>query len=535
LLSNEVSLEETRMRVLVADTIAQDGLDILRQRLPVDVKTGLTEDQLVETIADYQALIVRSSTTVTSRVIEAAHQLQVIGRAGVGVDNIDVDAATQRGILVVNAPDGNTIAAAEHTIAMMMALARHIPRADASLRAGHWERRQFLGVEVAGKTLGVIGLGRIGREVVRRGRGLQMDVLAYDPYVSSEQAQRLGIKVCDPEQLLSESDFVTVHVPLTEDTFGMIGAHELDLIKPTAYLINCARGGIVDEGALHAALEAGQLAGAALDVFVEEPPFENPLIAHPKVIVTPHLAASTHEAQVAVAVDVARQILEVLDGRPAAHPVNAPFVPPETQAQLVPFCEVAEKLGTMASQLVDHRLSQVRITYAGELADMDTGLLRALVIKGLLQGVTEARITLVNANLIARERGLRVSEEKHSDAGHFANLITLSFNDNGQARVLSATIMRGEPYIVRIDRYWLDFIARGYQLLIYHRDRPGMIGGVGQITGEADINIAFMAVGRLAARGEALMALSLDEPTTPEIRAEIEALPDVYRTRLLRL
>jgi D-3-phosphoglycerate dehydrogenase len=523
------------MRVLVADPIAQDGLDILRQRLPVDIRTGLTEDQLVGTIGSYQALVVRSGTTVTARVIEAADQLQVIGRAGVGVDNIDVDVATQRGILVVNAPDGNTIAAAEHTIAMMMALARHIPRADCSLRTGHWERRQFLGVEVTGKTLGVVGLGRIGREVVRRGRGLQMDVLAYDPYISNEQAQRLGIRICDLEKLLRGSDFVSVHVPLTEDTRGMIGPHELELLKPTAFLINCARGGIVDEVALHSALEAGQLAGAALDVFVEEPPFDNPLTTHPKVIVTPHLGASTREAQVAVAVDVAHQILDVLDGRPAAHPVNAPFVPPETQAQLVPFCEVAEKLGTMASQLVDHRLSQVRIADSGALAEMDTGLLRALVIKGLLQGVTEARITMVNANLIARERGLRVTEEKDSDAGHFANLITLSFDDNGHSRVLSATIMRDEPYIVRIDRYWLDFIARGYQLLIYHRDRPGMIGGVGQITGEADINIAFMAVGRLAARGEALMALTLDEPTTPETRAQIEALPDVYRTRLLRL
>jgi hypothetical protein len=236
-----------------------------------------------------------------------------------------------------------------------------------------------------------------------------------------------------------------------------------------------------------------------------------------------------------VAVDVARQILDVLDGKPAAHPINAPFVPPETQAQLVPFTEVAEKLGSLASQLVDHRLSEVRIAYTGELADMDTDLLRALVIKGLLQGVSEAHITLVNANLLARERGLHVVEEKHGDAGSFSNLITLSFTDNGQTRVLSGTIMRGEPYIVRIDQYWLDFIARGYQLLILHRDRPGMIGGVGQITGAADINIAFMAVGRLAARGEALMALSLDEPAPPEVRAEIEALPDVYRTRLLKL
>jgi D-3-phosphoglycerate dehydrogenase len=251
--------------------------------------------------------------------------------------------------------------------------------------------------------------------------------------------------------------------------------------------------------------------------------------------VTPHLGASTREAQVAVAVDVAQQILDVLAGRPAVHPVNGPLVPPETQAQLIPFCEMAEKLGRAGRQLVDHRLSQVRITYAGQLSEMDTSLLRALTIKGLLQTVTEARITPVNANLIARERGLRVVEEKTGDAGHFANLITLSFTDNGQEHVISATIMRDEPYIVRIDRYWLDFIMRGNQLLIYHRDRPGMIGEVGLITGRCDVNIAFMAVGRLEPRGEALMALTLDEPATPEVRAEIESLADVYHTRLLAL
>jgi D-3-phosphoglycerate dehydrogenase len=270
-------------------------------------------------------------------------------------------------------------------------------------------------------------------------------------------------------------------------------------------------------------------------VFEHEPPFDSALLDSGKVIVTPHLGASTREAQVAVAIDVARQILDVLEGRPAAHPVNGPLVPPETQAQLIPFCEMAEKLGCAGRQLVDRRLSQVRITYAGQLGEMDTSLLRALVIKGLLQAVTEARITPVNASLIARERGLRVVEEKTGDAGHFANLITLSFADNGQEHVISATIMRDEPYIVRIDRYWLDFTMRGNQLLIYHRDRPGMIGEVGQITGRWDVNIAFMAVGRLEPRGEALMALTLDEPASPEVRAEIESLADVYHTRLLAL
>jgi D-3-phosphoglycerate dehydrogenase len=362
-----------------------------------------------------------------------------------------------------------------------------------------------------------------------------MRVLAYDPYVSSDQAERMGVEMCEMDEVLRRADFCTVHVPLTEATRNLIDERELTLMKPTACLINCARGGIVNEAALLAALEAGELAGAALDVFSCEPPHDCPLLANYKIVVTPHLGASTREAQVAVAVDVARQVLDVLDGRPAAHPVNAPLIPPETQAQLVPFCEVAEKLGAFASQLVERRLSQVRIIYAGLLADMDTDLLRALVIKGLLQEVTEARITLVNASLIARERGMRVTEEKTGDAGHFANLITLSFADNGEEHVLSGTVMHGLPYMVRIDRYWLDFILRGHQLLIYHRDRPGLIGEVGRVTGQADINIAYMAVGRLEPRGEALMTLTLDESASQEILARIEALDDIYSTRLLKV
>jgi D-3-phosphoglycerate dehydrogenase len=523
------------MRVLVTDPIASDGLDILREQVSIVTHAGLTEDELVQEIGGYDALIVRSGTQVTARVIEAARRLQVIGRAGVGVDNIDVDAATAHGILVVNAPDGNSIAAAEHTIAVTLALARHIPQADASLRDGQWARKQFTGVEVTGKTLGVIGMGRIGREVARRGRGLAMRVLAYDPYVSSAHAERMGVELRDLDDLLTEADFITLHVPLTPATRSLIGPRELSLLKPTARVINCARGGIVDECALQEALDEGRLAGAALDVFSTEPPSGCPLIDNPKVVVTPHLGASTREAQVAVAVDVARQVLDVLSGRPAAHPVNAPLIPPETQAQLLPFCELAERMGILASQLIDRHLGQVRFTYAGRLAELDTGLLRALSIKGLLQGVTEARITLVNASLIARERGLQVSEEKTGDAGHFASLITISFTGNGHERVLSGTIMHGEPYIVRIDHYWLDFIARGLKLFIYHRDKPGRIGEVGLITGRADINIAAMAVGRLQPRGEALMVLTLDEVARPEALAEIEALPDIYETRMLDL
>ena len=523
------------MKVLVSDSLAQDGLDILKASLDVDVNTGLSEDELVSIIGEYDALVVRSGTKVTARVIEATKHMQIIGRAGVGVDNIDVEAATQRGILVVNAPDGNSIAAAEHAIALMFALARNIPQAHASLSAGKWERKKFMGVEVTGKTLGVVGMGRIGRHVAQRARGLDMQVVVYDPYISGDLAEQVGVEVCELDELLAQADFVTIHVPKAPSTIGLIGERELALMKPSARLINCARGGIVDELALVKALDAGQLAEAALDVFSAEPlPPDSPLIGHPKIVLTPHLGASTKEAQVAVAYDVAQQVVEVLGGGVAAHPVNAPMIPPETQAQLLPFCELAEKLGQAARQLAESHLGQVHFTYAGQLADMDTDLLRALLIKGLF-GITEPPITLVNANLVAREHGLKVVEEKTEDATPFANLITVSFDEDGKKRALSGTIMRGKPFIVRIDQYWMDIVMEGYQLLAFHRDRPGLIGEVGQVTGRHDINIAFMGVGRLEPRGDALMALTLDEPASAEVQAEIETLKDIYKVRLLEL
>jgi D-3-phosphoglycerate dehydrogenase len=523
------------MKVLVSDPLAQDGLDALAAELEVDVKTKLSEDELVDIIGDYDALVVRSGTKVTARVIEAAERLQIIGRAGVGVDNIDVEKATERGILVVNAPDGNSIAAAEHAIALMFAMARNIPQANASLSCGKWERKQFMGVEVTGKTLGVVGMGRIGQHVARRARGLDMRVIAYDPYIAADLAEQMGVEMCELDDLLAQADFVTVHVPKAPATIGLIGEQELALVKPTARLINCARGGIVDEKALVKALDAGQLAEAALDVFSSEPlPCDSPLVGHPKLVVTPHLGASTKEAQVAVASDVARQVVDVLAGRPAAHPVNAPMIPPETQAQLLPFCDLAEKLGRAARQLTDKHIDQVHFTYAGHLANMDTGLLRALLIKGLF-GVTDPPITLVNANLVAREHGLRVVEEKTEDADPFAELITISFEEDGEKRAVSGTIMRGEPFIVCVDAYWMDIVMEGYQLLAFHRDRPGLIGEVGQVTGRHDINIAFMGLGRLQPRGDALMALTLDEPASSEVQAEITALDDIYSVRLLTL
>ncbi len=523
------------MRVLVSDRIAQDGLEILEASAAVDVNTGLDEDGLVDVIGDYDALIVRSGTKVTARVIEAADRLRVVGRAGVGVDNIDLDAATQRGILVVNAPDGNSLAAAEHSIALMLSLARHIPQADASMRRGHWDRKRFMGTGVTGKTLGVVGLGRIGQQVARRARGLEMHVVAHDPYVSAEYAQGMGIELCAMDELLRRADFLTVHVPLTPATKGLIGAQELALLKPTACVINCARGGVIDEEALAEALVHDQMAGAALDVFVEEPPKNAVLLQSEKTVLTPHLGASTTEAQVAVAVDVVQEVLSVLEGRSPTHPVNAPLIPPEAEAQVLPFCELAEKIGHAAAQLVDRRLDHVHVTYAGQLADYNTDPLRALLIKGLLEDVTETRITLVNANLVARERGLSLVEEKTGAVESFASTITLSFEDDGQERVLVGTVLRGEPHLVQIDAYPLDFVLKGHQLLIYHHDRPGLIGQVGDFTGDADINIAFMGVGRLEKRGQAWMVLTLDEPASADVIAGIEALDDIYATRQLEL
>jgi D-3-phosphoglycerate dehydrogenase len=315
----------------------------------------------------------------------------------------------------------------------------------------------------------------------------------------------------------------------------MIGRRELGLMKPTARLINCARGSIVDEAALQEALTTGKLAGAALDVFANEPPFDGTLLDSPNLVATPHLGASTHEAQVAVAYDVAQQVVDILSGRPPKHPVNAPVIPVEVQAQLLPFCELAERLGRAARQLGETPLNQVRITYAGQLAGMDTDLLRALVVKGLFQDVVEARITPVNATLVARDHGLRIAEEKTDHAGHFANLIALAFDDAGKDRLIAGTIMHGEPFAVRVDQYWLDFVLRGYQLLAFHRDRPGIIGAVGQVTAKHDINIAFMGLGRLQPRGDALMALTLDEYAPPEVLDEIKRIPDIYSVRLLQL
>jgi len=518
-------------RVLVTDPIAQDGIDALAPCAQVDVRLGIAPDELLRVIGEYDALIVRSETKVTAAVIDAGRKLEVIGRAGAGVDNIDVDAATKRGIIVVNTPLGNTISAAEHTIALMLSLSRYIPQANATLKGGKWERQRFMGVEVRGKTLGIIGLGQIGSEVARRARGLDMHVVAHDPFVSEERAQSLIVEMVSLEDLLRRSDYIAIHTALTPQTRGLIGERELRLVKPGARIINVARGGIVDEEALYNAVEEGRVAGAAVDVFSKEPAQDNILFKSDRIIVTPHLGASTAEAQERVALDVAEQIAAIFRGEPPAYSVNAPLVPRETMAIIGPYVEVAVKTASLATQLSTGQLSSVDVEYLGEIADHDVTPLKAAVIKGLLQPVSEENVTIVNANLVAEHRGLRISERKGSYEGIFTNLIQVRATTKEGTTTVSGTMGHDGPHIVQINEFWVDVSpGAGYLLICENVDRPGMIGTVGMILGKHQTNINSMRVAA-GERGRAMMVLGLDSAATDEVAQEISAMPDVFSVR----
>ena len=524
------------MKILIADQVSEEGIDILRSRAEVDVKVGLKEDQLASIIGDYDAIVVRSQTRVTGKVIHAGKKLQVIARAGAGVDTIDVDEATRHGIVVVNAPTGNTISAAEHTIALMLSLSRHIPQANASLKGGAWKRNEFLGTEVRDKTLGIIGLGNIGSEVAKRARGLEMKLLGYDPFISVEHAAKLEVQIVPLEHLLKESDYITLHVPMTSSTKGLIGAKELALLKSSARIINCARGGLVDEEALAQAVKEKKIAGAAVDVFSTEPMTKSVLFESDNIIVTPHLGASTAEAQVVSARIVAEQVIDIFNGKPARYAVNAPFISFETLSVLGPFMTIATKLGNLASQLTVGQTSTVKIIYEGEISNYDTNALKAAVVGGLLASVSEEKVNLVNASLVAAKRGLTIVEQKEPVCKNYASLVTLEVTTTTGTTTVAGTVMHGEPHIVRVDEYWLDIVPTGnYFLFAEHRDRPGLIGAVGKITGDADINISSMHLGRLAPRGQALMVLALDEPLPEAQQKQILGLTDVQSVKLVKL
>lgn len=524
-------------RILVCDPIAEDGVAALRRSgAEVDVRTGLPHDELLKVVDGYHGLVVRSETKITRDIIAAAGALQVVGRAGVGVDNIDLDAATEKGVVVVNAPTGNTISAAEHAIALMLALSRHIPSAHASLRGGKWERSKFVGMEVRGKTLGIIGLGQVGSEVARRAKGLEMRVIAFDPFVPEERARVLGVELVSKEQLLKESDFVSIHTTLTEGTKKLLGEAELKSMKPTARIINTARGGIADEAALEKGLREGWIAGVALDVFEKEPVTSHPLFDSDKVVVTPHLGASTAEAQERVAVDVAEQVMAVLKGEPARYAVNAPLISPETYSYLAPYLPVARKVGSLATQLHEGQMGSIEIDYSGEIAQHDLTPLKAAVVGGLLAPISEDYVNVVNVDIIAQRRGLQISEKRGPSHEIYANLITVTVRSSAGETKVSGTIAHDGPHVVSIDEFWVDVPpSEGYLLLCENRDRPGMVGAVGTLMGEFGVNISFMNVGRHEKRGVALMVLALDEMLSPEQIARVKEIPDILAVKLARI
>lgn len=527
------------LKVLVSDSMSEVGLAALRAapNVDVDVLTGLSPEKLIEIIPAYDALLVRSATRVSAEVLRAGVHLRVVGRAGVGVDNIDVEAATQAGVVVVNAPTGNVVAAAEHTVAMLMALARNIPQADAHVRAGLWKRDKFMGVEVRGKTLGTVGLGRVAQEVVRRAQGLGMNILAYDPYVTAEYAAQRGVELVDLDSLVARADFLTLHVPLTPQTHHLISRERLATMQPTARLINVARGGIVDEQALLEAVEAGRLAGAALDVYEQEPlGADSPLRRCPNIILSPHLGGSTIEAQEKVAEDVALQVLDVLNDRPARYAVNAPIIPPRDLEFLVPYIDLAERMGRFMKQLGAQGMGDVELTAEGDLAEFDLTYIRAAVIKGMLSDIVSVRVNLVNAGLLAEKRGMNLIErKKHQREFAYESLLTLRSTSGTQRWTVRGAILQGEPHIVAINELWVDFPATGHVLLALHNDRPGIIGAVGTLLGNADVNISFMHVGRRSPRSEAIMALGTDELTSPQLQAKISAMPHIQWLKAITL
>jgi D-3-phosphoglycerate dehydrogenase / 2-oxoglutarate reductase len=524
------------MKVLVADPLSKEGIDIMKAVAEVDVKTGLKEAEIVAIIGDYEGMVVRSQTQVTAPIIEAGKKLIIIGRAGVGVDNIDLEAATRRGIIVVNAPTGNTISAAEHALALMLSLARYIPAANYALKAGKWERSKFTGTELRGKTLGVIGLGNVGSAVARRARGFEMKLIGYDPFVSQDHARNLQIDIVSLEKLYKEADFITLHIPLTAQTKEMIGTKEIATMKPTVRIINTARGGLINEEALANALKDKKIAGAAVDVFPQEPCTSCLLFGLDNVIVTPHLGASTAEAQVMAASDVAEQIVDVFKGLPPKYAVNAPFIPPEMMAVLNPFMAVAAKIGKLASQLGEGQMNALKIKYEGEITRYDTNAVKAALLGGLLENISEEKVNMVNANLIAGKRGLTVVEQKDIACQNYASLITAEVTTSSGTTAISGTVLRDESHIVRVNNYWIDFVpTSGPFVFIDHKDRPGLIGSVGNITGSVDVNISAMYVSRLKARGQALMILDLDEALPQSAISKLMALQDVYTAKAINL
>ena len=521
-------------RVLISDQLSPAAVDIFKQRgIEADVKTGLSKEELEKIIGVYDGLAIRSSTKVTPALLEKAQQLKVVGRAGIGVDNVDIAAATARGVIVMNTPYGNSITTAEHAIAMMFALARQLPEADASTRAGKWEKSKFMGVELTAKTLGIIGCGNIGAIVAERAIGLKMRVIAFDPFLSREHAQKLGVEKVELDDLLKRADIITLHTPLTEATKNILNAQTLAKCKRGVRLINCARGGLIDEAALLAALQSGQAAGAALDVFAEEPAKQSPLFSMPNVICTPHLGASTAEAQENVALQIADQMAEYLLRGAITNAVNFPSISAEEAPRLKPFIDLAGKLGSFLGQLTEAPIKSIRLEYEGVLAGMNTRALTNAVLTGVLAPMHEG-INMVSAPSVAQQSGIMIEEVKRETPGQFESLLRVTVTAEDMPRHAAGTVFHdGKPRLVEIRGMAMDAEFSPHMLFVRNADKPGFIGAFGTLLGQAGVNIATFNLGRDKPGGDAITLVSIDEAISPELLKKIEAIPQVKRARKL--
>lgn len=522
------------MKVLAADGISPKGIELLQKEFDVDVRDKLPAEELLEIIPEYDALMVRSASKVTAEVIARAKNLKIIGRAGVGVDNIDIPAATARGILVINSPGGNTIAATEHTMAMMLAMSRNIPIANETMQKGEWNRKKYVGVELRGKTLGVIGMGRIGSGVAKRAMAFEMNVIAYDPYINEERAKALGVTVGTFEDVITKSDFITVHMPLTPDTKGMIGMEQMKRMKKGVRLVNCARGGILDENDLAEAVRSGIVAGAAIDVYTSEPVTkDHPLVGVPGIVLTPHLGASTVEAQIGVSLDVSRGIIAALHGKPVATAVNMAPVSPQVMKVIAPYLTLAERLGGTVTALADGPVERVEVTYNGEITEVNTGMLTTAVVKGMLNPIMESEVNYVNAPGLAKERGIKVTEVREKEAEDFANLITVTAFFGGKELSVQGTLFGTEGRIVRINKFRVDVDPHARILVCPHINRPGVIGTVGTLLGSQSINISGMQVGKTEEEGTNLMVLTVDDDIPVSVLEQVKAIEGIFDARLV--
>ncbi|MFH1540629.1 MAG: phosphoglycerate dehydrogenase [Elusimicrobiota bacterium] len=526
-------------KILVSDPLANEGVEILKKNpeFSVDVKTGLKPEELLQIIGEYDGLLVRSETKATKEILDAAKKLKIIGRAGTGVDNIDVKEASKKGIVVMNVPGGNTISAAEHTVSMLLSMSRNIPQANASLKRHEWKKKEFVGVEVFGKTVGIIGLGKIGVEVSKRLLAFGTKVVVYDPFVSKERAVQLGVESVSLDELFKNSDYITIHTPKTEQTKNIINAETIGKMKDGVRIINCGRGGLIDEKALVDALKSGKVKGAALDVFEKEPLQESPFFEINNVILTPHLGASTEEAQTNVSVEISNQLAEFFTNGTIRNAINFPFIPSDILQKMQPYITLSEKLGSFASQFSDGRISSIEINYSGEVTKYDLAPLTIAAIKGTLEQISDANtLNFINASLIAQEKGIKISETRTSETTNFTNLIVLKLKTENAENIIAGTVFGKKVIrIVKINDYYVDIEPSENILIFTNVDKPGVVGKVGTILGKNSINIASLELGRKAAGSDAITIVNVDNQIDNNVLSEIKNLPEIKNVKMIKL